>query len=136
MTRAGEGAAALRMEIRRSTDGMVVGALARRFAESGGFGTRAAAEIAISVAELASNVWRHGGGAGTIELTCDERGLAVHALDRGPGLDAARSPGARKGSGLGEGVAAVRRLMDDVRMAAREGGGLAVWAWKARARAR
>jgi serine/threonine-protein kinase RsbT len=96
-----------------------------------GLSRKTALEISLAVAELATNAVRHGQG-GTMRLRttpAPRRGVEVFVVDRGPGLDAAGEafvdgfsegrrlgPDAprRRGQGLGIGLGAVRRLMDEV----------------------
>jgi serine/threonine-protein kinase RsbT len=116
---------------------------ARRFLATHGFSMKEQAQVALCVAELASNVAKHGGG-GRIELTyVDEpaRGCRVRATDDGPGIlavDDALADGFSEGRwltpdvpsaerhGLGVGLGTVRRLMSDVTLSARPQGGLLI----------
>lgn len=115
------------------TDCAVAGALARRFAESAGLDGRRSAEVAIAAGELASNIVKHGGARGRIALRKTRNALHVVALDSGPGLSDAAAPegvwrlGANSALvGLGEGLAAVARLLDAVKRRNRRCGGLLV----------
>jgi serine/threonine-protein kinase RsbT len=105
---------------------------ARRFAALAGLPRRPCWELGVGVAELASNIARHGGGAGFVRLTlleapepCIE--LLVH--DSGPGIPdfgAALRDGFSRGrlrpegeapqahESLGVGLGAVARLMDEM----------------------
>jgi serine/threonine-protein kinase RsbT len=116
---------------------------ARRFAAELGFGAADQARLAVCVAELCSNAARHA-GSGRIELaevTDPARGIAVRAVDDGPGLPAvedALRDGFSEGRwltpdvplherrGLGAGLGAVRRLMSELRVLPRPGGGLLI----------
>ncbi|AKF09910.1 ATP-binding protein [Sandaracinus amylolyticus] len=90
------------------------------------------------VLELSQNLIDHGGG-GEIHLRrCDERGLEVVAIDRGRGIarlgDALRG-GVSPRAGLGEGLAAVRRLGHELRVTTHPSRGTVVLARRwARAR--
>jgi serine/threonine-protein kinase RsbT len=119
-------------------DGFVAGSVARAFADAHGFDRRAAAEVAIAVSELATNIVKHGGGRGDVELQSDGDVLIVRVLDRGPGPSdrlhqamAAEDPPLSDGR---RGTSAVRRLMDSVSFNRRCGGGLEVLARKIRRR--
>lgn len=124
-------------------DAMTAAAVARRFGLRWGMTARAAAELAIAVAELARNVALHA-GFGEIELVAGPKGIDVVARDRGPGVldegvapsparartpevtDGAHdsgSPHSARGRGLGIGRDAIRRLMDEMNTRPREGGG-------------
>lgn len=92
---------------------------ARDIAAAGGFDSIAAEEIAIAVSELAHNIVRHA-QTGHIALTRVQRGdgtgLQIDACDRGAGIAdprAALSDGFSSSGGLGLGLGAVNRLMDE-----------------------
>ncbi|MFT3774392.1 MAG: ATP-binding protein [Minicystis sp.] len=121
---------------------------ARRFAAELGFAPEEQARLAVSVAELASNAAKHA-GRGCIELSevkgtgrsGEVVGCRVRAVDAGPGIadveDALRD-GFSEGRpltpdtpiserrGLGYGLGAVCRLMSEVRVFPRSGGGLVI----------
>lgn len=93
---------------------------AMALAESLGFEQVAVYSIATSVSELAGNLFLHATRGGTITLTALERkaeiGIEVIAEDEGPGIpDLERSlqDGFSTAGGLGGGLAAVSRLMDE-----------------------
>lgn len=93
---------------------------ARAMAEAVGFDARTIEEIAIVVSELASNLVRHAGG-GEIRLSplADGRrvGVQIEAVDHGPGItdvEQAMADGFSTAGGLGFGLGAVNRLMDEV----------------------
>ncbi len=116
---------------------------ARRFAASLGFSSREQAALAVCVAELASNIAKHA-GRGRIALAEMEHpglGCRVRAEDEGRGIaevDAAMRDGFSEGRwltpdvpvgarrGLGIGLGAVGRLMSDVAVSSRPGGGLVI----------
>ncbi|MBZ4415640.1 ATP-binding protein [Myxococcus sp. RHST-1-4] len=112
--------------------------MGRRFARQVGLTAQAAAEVAVVVSELATNLVRHAGAGGTVELWREEAWLFIRSRDRGPGMaDPSRlfmgregRPGPLPGESLGEGGAAVMRLTDGVHVSNREGGGLEVVARK------
>ncbi|MCP3141088.1 ATP-binding protein [Pyxidicoccus xibeiensis] len=126
------------MEVRLKSDAAVAAALGRRFARQVGMAAAASAEVAVVVSELATNLVRHAGAGGTVELWREEEWLFIRARDRGPGMVEPERlftgrdgrPGPLPGESLGEGGAAVRRLTDAVQVTNREGGGLEVVARK------
>lgn len=116
-------------------------------ARDAGFEERATWEIGIAVSELATNITRHV-GAGTIRINrVDEpaSGLEIIASDDGPGIDdvdAAMADDFSRGrqlsgvvphadrGGLGAGLGAVARFMDDVRIDSGPGRGTVVRTFK------
>ncbi|QDE96726.1 ATP-binding protein [Myxococcus xanthus] len=126
------------IEVRLRSDAAVAAALSRRYARDHGLTAQASAEVAVVVSELATNLVRHAGGRGWVELWREAEWLFIRSRDRGPGMaDPSRffagregRPGPLPGESLGEGGAAVRRLTDDVQVANREGGGFEVLARK------
>jgi serine/threonine-protein kinase RsbT len=116
---------------------------ARRYASELGFGPDDQARIAVCVAELASNAAKHGGG-GRVEIAevlLPAPGCRVRASDHGPGIgavDEALRDGFSEGRwltgdvpwsqrrGLGVGLGAVRRLMNDVRVLSSSNEGLVI----------
>jgi serine/threonine-protein kinase RsbT len=103
-------------------------AVATRIARAAGMPRKGAMEIATAACELASNVVRHGGGGSvTIRFVLHPRPhVEIVARDAGPGIadvEAAMRDGWSAGrprtpddprDGLGSGLGAVRRAMDDV----------------------
>jgi serine/threonine-protein kinase RsbT len=100
-----------------------------RFAASAGMSQLGCWKIGIVVAELASNVLRHAhSGVITLSVIDDPaRAMVVLCRDTGPGLqdpELARSDGYSRGRqlvpedprrlGLGAGLGAIERLMDEV----------------------
>jgi serine/threonine-protein kinase RsbT len=75
--------------------------------------------IVLAVSELATNLVRYAPGGEVVVATCARdlgRGIAVSSCDGGPGIadvEQALRDGFSSGSGLGSGLPAVRRLMDD-----------------------
>lgn len=113
--------------IAKMTDSVVASAIARRYAFRAGLDRRRAGEVAVVVSELATNIVKHGGGVGRIELSRSPEGVRVRSVDGGPDPAATLLPGRR---GLGCGGGAVRRLMDEVQVSQRTEGGLEVCALK------
>lgn len=91
---------------------------ARALAMSLGFGPETAECVVLATAELATNLVRHAGG-GELRITSlagPRRGVMIECEDRGPGivdLVEARRDGFSTGAGLGSGLGAVERLMDE-----------------------
>ena len=88
-----------------------------------GFDRRFSEEVAIVVSELAANIVRHV-GRGQVEIRivhCDrERGVEIVAQDDGKGIEdvaCALTDGFSTGTGLGYGLGAVNRLMDQLDIA-------------------
>jgi anti-sigma regulatory factor (Ser/Thr protein kinase) len=123
----------LRIRARTLCDAPVLSSAARRFAREAGFDSRACTEIGIVVSELATNSVRHAGGSGEVSLSFAGGILEVVSVDHGPGTAFAvasalsSDPPSLRGlssGGLGCGLGAVRRLMDQVECGPRAGGGL------------
>ncbi len=80
-----------------------------------GWSQREASELAVVVAELASNAIRHAGG-GECVLEIERRGWTVTVCDEGPGFPAAvlkdrgRTDGVQPKLGMGSGLSCARRL--------------------------
>jgi serine/threonine-protein kinase RsbT len=93
---------------------------ARPIAAHLGFGREDAEAIALAVSELATNLVRYApGGEILVSIFSEEAGtgLAIRSRDDGPGIadvELALRDGYSTGGGLGSGLPAVRRLMDDV----------------------
>jgi serine/threonine-protein kinase RsbT len=103
-------------------------AVANRIAHAAGLSRIVAMEIATAACELASNVVRHGGGGSVAirYLELPRPRVEIVARDAGPGIDDVdaamrdgwsagrpRSPDGPR-DGLGTGLGAVRRAMDEV----------------------
>jgi serine/threonine-protein kinase RsbT len=105
---------------------------ARRLAAALGFGRADAEEVALAVSELAMNLHRYAVG-GEIVLRpiwedaptagmavrgrVGRRGLEIVSLDAGPGIadpERALQDGYTTGGGLGSGLPAARRLVDEL----------------------
>lgn len=128
------------LEILGEADRFWASGEARRFAAALGFGPADQARLSVCVAELASNAAKHA-GRGWIELAElvePTAGCLVRAVDAGPGFAAVEDaimdgfsegrfltpdvpPSSRRG--LGVGLGAVYRLMSEVRVFSRPGGG-------------
>ena len=91
---------------------------ARTLAISLGFGPETAECVVLATAELATNLMlhAHGGELRISSLDGSRRGVLIECEDEGPGiadLAEARRDGVSSGSGLGGGLGAVERLMDE-----------------------
>jgi serine/threonine-protein kinase RsbT len=131
------------LDIHEECDRLWASGAARRFAAALGLSSDAQARLAVCVSEIASNIAKHA-TRGRIELTELEppvSGCRVVAVDDGPGIaaitDALRdgfSEGRwltpdvprRERRGLGVGLGTVARLMNEVRLQHRPGGGLVI----------
>jgi serine/threonine-protein kinase RsbT len=116
---------------------------ARRFAAGLGFSSREQAALAVCVAELASNIAKHA-GRGRIDLTEIDHpalGCRLRAEDQGRGIAAiaeAMRDGFSEGRwltpdvplherrGLGLGLGTIGRLMSELALTPRPGGGLVI----------
>jgi anti-sigma regulatory factor (Ser/Thr protein kinase) len=102
------------------------------FARSHGLPEPRRAQIAIVVTELATNLLKHGGGGHILADVFDDRdgtGLELLALDRGSGMaDVERciADGYSTAGSPGNGLGAVMRLSDQVRIYSRPGRGTAI----------
>ncbi len=109
---------------------------ARELAMVLGFGARESEAVAIAVSELAYNIAVHAGrGHVTLQTVAaaGRRGLVVIARDDGPGigdLEWALTDGCSSSGGLGSGLPAARRLMDEFDIESAAGRGTTVTAKK------
>jgi len=91
---------------------------ARDLATGLGFGPETAECVVLATAELATNLVRYarGGDLRITSLAGSRPGVLLECVDEGPGiadLTEARRDGVSSGSGLGGGLGAVERLMDE-----------------------
>ncbi len=92
---------------------------ARGLAARAGFNRVDAEVIALAVSELATNLLRFAPGGTILAMTCQGdsgKGIEIQSRDNGPGIadiDLALQDGYSTGGGLGSGLPAVQRLMDD-----------------------
>jgi len=128
-------------------DTVALGWLAFHFASRAGLDRRARWEVAISVSELATNCVKFAeGGTLTLRHWSAPKGcVQIVATDRGPGISDPRravndgwsegrelgplSP-RRRGGGLGVGLGAVMRLMNDVSFQTTQDGGTTIIAMR------
>jgi serine/threonine-protein kinase RsbT len=118
--------------------------LAQRFAMANGMQRICALRVGLAVSELVSNVARHGGGHGVVILRALtwRAGVEIIVSDDGPGIaspNMAIQDGWSRGSlrtldsprdGLGAGLGAVIRAMDEVHIASPPEGGTIITARK------
>jgi anti-sigma regulatory factor (Ser/Thr protein kinase) len=104
----------------------------RAYARALGFPLDESERLALVASELATNLVRHGGG-GTLALAPvragHRSGIQIVAEDAGPGIadvDRALEDGYSTSGGLGLGLGTVHRLMDELEIGARPGGGTRV----------
>jgi serine/threonine-protein kinase RsbT len=96
---------------------------ARGLAARAGFNRVDAETVALAVSELAANLLRYAPGGEITVMTCSSatgRGIAIESRDNGPGIanvDLALQDGYSTSGGLGSGLPAVQRLMDDFALA-------------------
>lgn len=101
---------------------------ARQLSRELGFDAMGAEYVVLAVSELGTNLVRYARG-GVLEVTPLARpgavGVQLVSLDRGPGigdLELAMTDGFSTGGGLGGGLPAVRRLMDEFEIESHPGG--------------
>lgn len=120
------------VEIRDSVGVASARRAARDAALAIGFNENECEQIALAASELASNLVRHAGG-GTLRVAAAEhggiQGIRLETEDRGPGIaqpDRALTDGVSTAGGLGNGLGAVHRIMDELDLRPRPAGGLLV----------
>jgi anti-sigma regulatory factor (Ser/Thr protein kinase) len=102
------------------------------FARRAGMVEARAAQVAIVVTELATNLLKHAGGGQVLARRYDDQagvGVELLALDRGNGMTDVRrclADGYSTAGSPGTGLGAVARLADDVRIYSRPGLGSAI----------
>jgi anti-sigma regulatory factor (Ser/Thr protein kinase) len=120
------------LEVYHPADVAEAGRAARALAGKVGFQGHAGEEMAVVACELASNLLRHARGGLLVFRTFEDEaftGLEMEAMDRGPGIpdpERAMTDGFSTVGGLGYGLGSVNRIMDDVEITPREGGGTRV----------
>jgi serine/threonine-protein kinase RsbT len=123
------------------TEGDIVAArrLVREVVEKAGFGLTDVTRIVTAASELARNVYKYGGG-GVMRWRHLEnkgrRGVELQFIDGGPGIadiDLALQQGYSTGKGLGLGLPAAKRLMDELEIQSVLGSGTTVTSRKWRA---
>ena len=88
---------------------------AEALADAQGFGTHGRARVGLATRELGTNLVRYA-HAGSLVLSRPNGGVQIESHDVGPGIPnvpQALEDGYSTSGGLGSGLGAVRRLMDD-----------------------
>ena len=122
----------IRVPIESDADTVIARQVGRDVALRLGFTRTDATFIATAISEIARNITVHAGAGEMIvrELNEDDRtGLAVIAQDEGPGIAdvaAVMREDYRSNLGLGMGIWGAMRLMDEVDITSRPGGGTTV----------
>ena len=126
------------MEIRASTDVVLVRQAVRKWAIELGFSLVDQTKMITAASELARNTLDYGGG-GTVRFEALEnghrRGLRLTFEDQGPGIpdiDKALTDGYTTGKGLGMGLGGSKRLVNEFEIASRVGEGtrVTITRWK------
>jgi serine/threonine-protein kinase RsbT len=119
----------IRLEIHDGAHTVLAYVEALRRAGLLGFSRAEAAAVATAVLEVANNIVRHAAGRGVIEISAvrqnGRRGISIVASDGGPGIPdiaLAMQDGYSTDGGLGRGLSAIRRLMDEVTISSTSGG--------------
>lgn len=115
--------AGVRVLVRHRADAIAAAAMVKAFVHGAGGSGVQAAMIATATAELAQNIVSHAGGDGDVLAWLEHGDVVVRARSAGR----AASAGTTR-RGLGQGQAAVRRMMDHVDFEATPAGGLVVTA--------
>ena len=117
----------MRYAVEAISDSMYLQIVAKRLAIQMGFSRKDQIRIAISVSELATNIVKYGGGGEIILTQVDGNTIQIMARDNGPGIadteiafldhhsdsKSLLDDDFAEHDGLGTGLPAVRRLMDD-----------------------
>lgn len=128
-------------EVTIKTEGDIVAArrAVRELATSVGFGQTDVTRIVTAASELARNVFKYGGGGMMTwrQVEAPGRvGVELSFIDHGPGIadvSLAMQEGYSTGKGLGLGLPAAKRLMDelDIRSVISEGTTVTLKKWRA-----
>jgi serine/threonine-protein kinase RsbT len=129
-------------EVAISTEGDIVAArrAVRALAVELGFGLTDVTRIVTAASELARNIFKYGGG-GVMRWRLVEDGgrpgIELQFIDQGPGIadiDLAMQEGYSTGRGLGLGLPAAKRLVDemDIRSAIGAGTQITLKKWRAK----
>jgi serine/threonine-protein kinase RsbT len=110
--------ASVRLSITAATDVEQARREARSLARAHGFSGVNIERLALAVSELATNLLRYahdGQITLTVRADADGTGIDIESLDQGPGIPSiarAMEDGFSTGGGFGDGLPAVRRLLD------------------------
>ena len=120
------------LDIRNEGDIVATRHTVRELAVGLGFGITDVTRIVTAASELARNVYKYGGG-GIVRwrrVDSDVRsGIELQFIDQGPGIadiDKALEVGYSTGRGLGLGLPAAKRLMDELEIQSQPGQGTCV----------
>jgi serine/threonine-protein kinase RsbT len=123
-------AAEIVWDVSDAADPVALQATARRLAGERGFDTADGWRLAIAASEVSTNILKYA-GRGTVVLSVDDAEIRLHASDQGPGYgdvreamkdhvsqgkDVREEGALAHRSGLGTGLGAVQRLLDEVRI--------------------
>ena len=139
--------AELQVVIRRAPEIVALQARARAFAAAAGLEKVRCWELAIAVSEAATNMVKYGGGGIVIlrtgaepqphvEIEAKDRGAGIERLDQAlvdnisEGSDSRASADPTQRRGLGLGLGAIHRLMDEVEITSEAGEGTTLRARK------
>lgn len=122
MQEAGE-RAELRVLVRHRADAIAAAAMVKALVHGAGGSALLASVVATATTELAQNIVSHAGGDGEVAAWIERGDIVVRARSEGGAANAGPTRG-----GLGQGQAAVRRMMDEVDFEPTAGGGLIVTA--------
>lgn len=118
--------------IREEGDIVAARRLIREVAQDIGFGITDVTRVVTAASELARNAYKYGGG-GVMRWRRIEsqgrRGIEVQFIDHGPGIadiSLAMQQGYTSGNGLGLGLPAAKRLMDELEIQSAVGAGTIV----------
>ena len=119
-TASGEGLT-IRVDVRGDHDVVLARRAARRVAKAMGLSETRIAAVMTAASELATNLVQHAASGGSIVVEGTRRDgkecLGISAVDEGPGIvdiDLAMQEGYSSSGGLGGGLPAVGRLMDEI----------------------
>lgn len=111
--------------------------IVRQMAMEMGFDEVSQARLALSISELASNIWQYAGNGmiylAQIEDQHGRLGMAIEAVDNGPGISDVHDvleKGYRNRAAGGAGLAGVRRVMDQFTIYTKKGKGTRIRAVK------
>lgn len=111
--------------------------IVRQMAMEMGFDEVSQARLALSISELASNIWQYAGDGmiylAQIEDQHGRLGMAIEAVDNGPGISDVHDvleKGYRNRAAGGAGLAGVRRVMDQFTIYTKKGKGTRIRAVK------
>ncbi|MGH1347313.1 MAG: ATP-binding protein [Nannocystales bacterium] len=120
--------AQLRVLVRHRADAFAAAAMVKALAHGVGSSAVQASMIATATTELAQNIVSHAGGDGEVMVWLEGENIVVQARSVGVGDGGREAPAAPTRGGLGQGQAAVRRMMDSVVFESASDGGLVVTA--------